>query len=391
MSDNGSRVRGIVRAIESVATAPCSLHEPLLCGNAEEYVTDCIRSGWVSSVGSYVDRFEQDLAKYMGTAHCVATVNGTAALHVAMLLADVKPGDEVIVPALSFVATANAVANCGASPHFVDIDDQTLGMDPGKLEQHLEQIAETRGDNLHNRDTGARIACVVPMHTFGHPCEIDKLCEVAERFHLPVVEDAAESLGSTYRGKHGGTFGKLGAVSFNGNKIITTGGGGAILTDDEELAKQAKHLTTTAKVPHRWLYNHDQHAFNYRMPNLNAALGCAQLEVLDHFLSTKRQIASQYRTAFSSVNGVQFVNEPANATSNYWLNAIRLDGDETFRDSILEATNDAKLMTRPCWTPLNRLPMYADCPADNLQQTDAVFSSTINIPSSCSLLRGEPA
>ena len=386
MTDAIASTAAILLAIKSVANAPCALHEPVLRGNAEKFVVDCIRSGWVSSVGEYVSRFERDLADYAGATYCVATVNGTAALHVALLLAGVQPGDEVIIPALSFVATGNAVVNCGATPHFVDVNISTLGMDPVLLRQHLDQISEQSGGVTVNRNTHRRIACIIPMHTFGHPCEIEELSKISERFQIPVVEDAAESLGSTYQGKHTGTFGKLGAISFNGNKIITTGGGGAILTNDEKLARTARHITTTAKLPHRWLFNHDQHAFNYRMPNINAALGCAQLEMLRGFVATKRNLADQYRKAFAQVDGVQFISEPLGSTSNYWLNAIRFPGcDEAFRDMVLEATNSAQLMTRPCWTPLNRLPMFTQCPRASLSETDRIFVETINIPSGCGL------
>lgn len=388
MTTDNTLVFEVLRALKSVATPPCALHEPTFGGNAEAYVVDCIRTGWVSSVGSYVDKFEQDLAKYTGAKHCVATVNGTAALHVALLLAGVKPNDEVLVPALSFVATANAVVSCHAIPHFVDINDTTLGMDPKHLEDHLSEVSESKDGHLFNRLTGRRIAAIVPVHTFGHPCAIEELCEVAARLELPIVEDAAESIGSWYRGKHTGTFGKLGAVSFNGNKIVTTGGGGAILTNDSQLAKLAKHITTTAKDPHPWLFNHDMHAFNYRMPNLNAALGCSQLELLPDFLAKKRQIAAAYRSALSGIDGVVFVDEPKHSTSNYWLNAIRFTGcDEALRDSVLAATNEAKLMTRPCWTPLNRLPMHSSYPASDLAISEQVFRETINIPSGCGVLR----
>lgn len=390
MTNSITLVRDVLRALECVAKPPCALHEPTFGGNAEAYVADCIQTGWVSSVGAYVDRLEQDLAIYTGAKHCIATVNGTAALHVALLLAGVKPNEEVLVPALSFVATANAVVNCNAVPHFVDVADETLGMDHQQMKDHLARIGETKNGQLFNQHTGRRIAAIVPMHTFGHPCEIEQLCEVADEFQIPVVEDAAESLGSSHRGKHTGTFGKLGAVSFNGNKVITTGGGGAILTDDSDLAKLAKRITTTAKEPHPWLFNHDMHAFNFRMPNLNAALGCAQLEMLPDFLAQKRQIAGAYQAALSGIDGVKFVVEPEEATSNYWLNAIRFPGcDETFRDSVLTATNEVKLMTRPCWTPLNRLPMYTSCPASDLAVSDQIFRETINIPSGCGILTNE--
>jgi perosamine synthetase len=333
-------------------------------------------------VGSYVDRIESDLAAYTGARYAVATVNGTSALHAALVAAGVKPDDEVIVPALSFVATANAVTYCGAIPHFVDVETMTLGMDPDKLRHHLEKTLESVSSQWRNRTTGRRVSAIVPMHTFGHPCDIETIVEIGQKYEIAVIEDAAESLGSFRKGQHTGTFAEMGILSFNGNKIVTSGGGGAILTNDPQLAKRIKHLTTTAKIPHRWEYVHDQAGFNYRMPNLNAALACAQLEQLDSFIQIKRETAKRYQTALDGIDGVGIVREPKNCSSNYWLNAIRLDDTtQLLRDEVLAVTNDAKLMTRPCWTPLNRLPMYKNCPTSDLENSNVLFEQLINIPS----------
>lgn len=366
--------------------SPCSLHEPEFAGREWAYVKDCIDTGWVSSVGQYVDDFEAYLVEYTGAPHAVAVVNGTAALHLALRLAGVQAGEEVIVPALSFVATANAVTHCGAVPHFVDSSMETLGLDPVALAEYLAQVAGPSVGGLRNRHTGRRIAAIVPMHTFGHPVDMGPLLDVANRFALPIVEDAAESLGSFYQGQHTGTFGTLGTLSFNGNKIITTGGGGAILTHDAELARHAKHLTTTAKRPHRWEFFHDEVAWNYRLPNLNAALGCAQFEQLSDRLLHKRQLADRYRQAFSGVDGIVFVDEPANCTSNYWLNTVRLQSpDMMVRDALLTAANDAGYQCRPAWTLLNKLPMYAECPQAPLPVAEALEAGLINLPSSAKL------
>ncbi len=372
----------VIEVLAGLLPDGAPLHEPDLGGNAWTYVKDCLDTGWVSSVGSYVDRFERMVESFTGAAHAVATVNGTAALHVALQLAGVRPGDEVIVPTLTFVATANAAAYQGAVPHFADSEPPTLGLDPRKLERYLETIAGPGADGPHNRGTGRRIGAVVCMHTFGHPVDLDPLVAVCQRFDLPLVEDAAESVGSTYKGRHTGTFGRLAILSFNGNKTITTGGGGAILTGDAELAAAARHLTTTAKAPHRWDSAHDQVGFNYRMPNLNAALGCAQMEQLPALLAAKRRLAEAYEHAFDGVAGVRFMVEPPFARSNYWLNAILLDPDRAAdRDAVLAATNDAGIMTRPAWTPLHRLPMYRDCPRMDLGVAEDLYRRLVNIPS----------
>ncbi|WP_410770669.1 LegC family aminotransferase [Fontibacillus sp. BL9] len=365
-----------------------ALHEPNLSGNEWKYVKECLDSGWVSSVGSYVDRFERDLASFTESPYAVAVVNGTAALHISLLIAGVQPNDEVLIPSLTFVATANAVTYCGAIPHLVDISRDTLGLDPQKLSDYLREISLIKQDGfLYNRLTGRRIIAVVPMHTFGHPVDLESLLDVCEFYRLNLVEDAAESLGSYYKGKHTGTFGQIAALSFNGNKIVTTGGGGAILTNNPKWAKRAKHLTTTAKVPHRWLFNHDEAGYNYRLPNLNAALGCAQLEQLPEFLYMKRKLAGLYNERLSQVKGISFVSEPQFTNSNYWLNAIRLsESNLELRDSILEKTNDIGIMTRPTWTAMHNLEIYKNCPKMSLEVTEEIEGSLINIPSSPSLL-----
>jgi perosamine synthetase len=378
----------IVQAIRAALGRDiANLHEPSFDDKEKAYIVDCIESTFVSSVGPYVTRFEEQLAEYVGVKRAVAVVNGTAALHIALLLAGVKPGDEVLVPALSFIATANAVHYLGATPHFVDSTERTLGIDPHALRDHLKQTAISSPKGIKNRYTGAPIRALVPMHTFGHPCEMLELLEIADEFGLVLVEDAAESLGSTYRGQHTGSFGKLSAVSFNGNKIITTGGGGAILTNDEELADEAKHLTTTAKVSHRWEYNHDRIGYNFRMPNINAALGCAQLEKLPMFVESKRRLAESYRDAFSNIDGQRFFLEPNECHSNYWLQTIVLDEvNSNLRDAVLSATNLARLTTRPAWSLLCLQAPYRGCPRAEIGVAKELEKRIINIPSSAFLV-----
>jgi aminotransferase in exopolysaccharide biosynthesis len=378
----------IVQAIASVVgTGPLALHEPRFRGNEWVYLKECLDSTFVSSVGKFVDRFEDDLATFTGAKRAVAVVNGTAALHVSLLLAGVEAGDEVLLPALTFIATANAVAYCNATPHFVDSEERSLGMDALALRDYLSATTEMRDGYCVNRSTGRVIRAMVPMHTFGHPVDIDALLAVAHDFHLQLIEDAAESLGSTVGGRHTGTFGLMGTLSFNGNKTITTGGGGAILTNDLELGARAKHLTTTAKVPHRWNFLHDELGYNYRLPNLNAALGCAQLEQLSGFLSGKRRLFDCYRSAFAGVTGIRLVAEPAGCLSNYWLQTLLLDESlSDQRDAILTATNDAGLMTRPVWTLMHRMPMYSNTPKAPLPVAESLARRLINIPSSSGLV-----
>ncbi|GAB2530918.1 LegC family aminotransferase [Rufibacter soli] len=359
------------------------LHIPTFAGNEWKYVKECLDTGWVSSVGKFVDDFEVKLTEYTGVKHAVAVVNGTAALHICLLLCGVQQNDEVLMPALTFIATANAVSYCGATPHFVDIEEKTLGLDAQKLDDYLSQITEQRNGNCFNKKTNRRIKAVVPMHTFGHPVNLEKLAKVCEKYNIDLVEDAAESLGSFYKGKHTGNYGKIAAVSFNGNKIITTGGGGAILTNNEELAKIAKHLTTQAKVPHRWEFNHDQIGYNYRLPNINAALGVAQLEQLPRFREEKRQLAKRYAESFGDLPGIRFMIEPEDSESNYWLNTIILDEEfASERDALLALTNDNGIMTRPAWTLMNKLPMFIDCPKMGLSVSESLERRMINIPSS---------
>ncbi|MFZ4539565.1 LegC family aminotransferase [Propionivibrio sp.] len=378
----------IVQAISSVVgNGPLALHEPRFHGNEWIYLKECLDSTFVSSVGKFVDRFEDELAAFTGAKRAVAVVNGTAALHVSLLLAGVEVGDEVLLPALTFIATANAVAYCQATPHFVDSEMNSLGMDAHALRVYLSTMAEMRGGHCVNRSTGRVIRAMVPMHTFGHPVDIEALLAVAHDFRLQLIEDAAESLGSTVGGRHTGTFGLMGTLSFNGNKTITTGGGGAILTNDVELGKRAKHITTTAKLPHRWNFVHDEVGYNYRLPNLNAALGCAQLEQLPGFLIDKRRLFVAYQSSFVNVDGVRLVAEPAGCHSNYWLQTLLLD--ESFagqRDAILTATNDAGLMTRPVWALMPQLSMYKNTPKAPLPVAESLERRLINIPSSSGLL-----
>ena len=379
----------LLQGLQEVLGVPdrlISLHEPEFTSNESALVQDCLDSTFVSSVGKYVDQFEAMLADYTGAKHAVVVVNGTAALHIALKLAGVQPQDEVLLPALSFVATANAVVHSGAVPHFVDSSLNTMGMDPIALCEYLSTTVETTPHGLRNRHTGRRIVAIVPMHTYGHPVDMASLMAVANHHKLAVVEDAAESLGSIYQGQHTGTFGKLGTLSFNGNKIITTGGGGAILTNDAELARHTKHITTTAKRLHRWEFFHDEVAWNYRLPNLNAALGCAQMERLPDFLAQKRKLANRYQTAFSRHSGIRFVAEPLQSCSNYWLNTVRLEiPNMNLRDQMLAAANAAGYQCRPTWTLLHKLPMFAGCPRAPLPMAERLEASLINLPSSAKL------
>jgi perosamine synthetase len=372
-----------VRSVLGPAQGTIALHEPEFSGQEWAYVKDCIDTGWVSSVGAYVDRFERDLCAITGAKHAVATSNGTAALHICLLLAGVEAGDEVLMPALTFIATANAVSYAHAVPHFVDSEETTLGVDAPRLQAYLEQAADRRDGATYNRQTGARIRALVVMHVFGHPCDMDALAALAERWHLVLIEDAAESLGAHYKGRHTGNVGHVAALSFNGNKVVTTGGGGAVLTNDPALGKRAKHLTTTARVPHRWNFLHDEVGYNYRLPNLNAALGCAQLESLPSFIARKRELAARYEAAFAGVAGLRFLREPAETQGNYWLNAIVLEPAQApQRDDLLAALNDAGYMSRPLWTLMHRLPMYAACPRMPLPTAESLEARVINIPSS---------
>ena len=381
--------KSIVDAVRHTVGTPngtLGLHEPVFAGNEIAYLEECIKSTFVSSVGPFVDRLERMLEEVTGAKRAVAVVNGTAALHVCFRLAGVEPGDEVMSPALTFIATTNAIAYCGANPHFIDSSFVTLGMDPRALAARLEAVAERTANGVINRETGCRIAAIAPMHTFGHPVELDEIAAIARDWGIPLVEDAAESFGSTYKGRPVGSTARLAALSFNGNKIITTGGGGAILTNDAELGRRAKHLTTTAKIPHKWAFIHDEIGFNYRLPNLNAALGCAQLEQVDGFLASKRRLAAAYERAFADVPGVRFAREPDDTTSNYWLNAILLDEDNAGRrDDVLTALSDSGFGARPAWTLMHKLPMFAQSPRGDLAAAESIERRLINLPSSASI------
>lgn len=360
------------------------LSAPLFCGNEKKYLNECIDTTFVSSVGKFVDRFEEMVAEYTGAAKAVVCVSGTNALHMAMLLADVKRDDEVLTQALTFIATCNAISYIGAHPVFIDVEKETLGMSPDALQDWLLANSEIRNGECFNKKTGRRIKACVPMHTFGHPVRIDKISEICSKWNIELVEDAAESIGSFYKGKHTGTFGKVGAISFNGNKTITTGGGGMLLFQDEELGKFAKHLTTQAKVPHRWEFVHDHIGYNYRMPNINAALGCAQMENVEKFVLNKRETASKYAEFFKNIPDIEFFIEPENCRSNYWLNVIILK-DKKAQQDFLQYSNDHGVMTRPVWELMNRLPMFEDCQTDGLKVTEWLADRIVNIPSSVRL------
>jgi perosamine synthetase len=364
---------------------PVALHEPMLQANAWEKVKDCLDSGWVSSVGSYVGAFEQGLADFTGIPHAIATVSGTAALHTCLLLAGVQPGDEVLLPALTFVGTANPVAAMGAMPHFVDAAEDSLGVDPVSLAAYLDEIAEQRDGQCRNRITGRRIGALIVVHVLGHVANMPALREITDRHGLKLIEDAAEALGSLRDGRHAGHWGDLAALSFNGNKIITTGGGGAVLTNNPELAQTAHHLTTTAKQPHTWAFDHDRVGYNYRMPNLNAALGVAQLEQLPRLLAAKRDLAQIYQKAFAGMPNAALFREPAGCRSNYWLNLLLLS-DAAARDPLLQAAYTQGLHLRPFWTPLNRLPMYRACPSMPVPVCDELFARGVCLPSSAQLV-----
>lgn len=376
----------IVATFRDVLGDAAGLHEPCLDGNAWAYVKDCIDTGWVSTAGSYVGRFEDMLKDFTGAKHVIAMSSGTAALHGVFAALEIGDGDEVIVPALTFVATANAVTYTGAVPHFADVESTALGLDAAKLRARFERIGTMQGGTLTNSETGRRIAAVCCMHTFGHPCDLDALATVCDDFGLALIEDAAESLGSYYKGTHTGNHGRVATLSFNGNKTITTGGGGAIMCNDDALAQKIRHITTTAKQPHKWEFIHDAVGFNYRLPNINAALGCAQLESLPAFIEKKRRLAETYIRAFADIAGVAPFTEPGWGKSNYWLNLIMLDNaDMAARDAILEATNDAGFMTRAAWRPMHLLDMFAAAPRDALAVTEDIYARLINIPSSSQL------
>jgi len=358
------------------------LHEPRFIGNEKKYVLETIDSTFVSSVGKFVTQFEEITADYTGAKYAVATVNGTAALHIALQIAGVKSGDEVLTQALTFVATANAIAYCAAKPTFIDVDSTTLGLSPEMLKNFLLENAEMRSCGFtYNKISGNRVSACVPMHTFGFPTKIDEIVAVCKEYNIAVVEDAAESLGSFYKNKHTGTFADIGILSFNGNKTVTTGGGGMLLTSNKEVATFAKHITTTAKMPHKWEYIHDYTAYNYRLPNINAALGVAQMENLNFFIEKKRILAEKYKNFFQNIENVTYIEEPINSRSNFWFNTIMFQTKKE-RDEFLEVTNQNGVMTRPAWQLMHKLPMYQNCFANNLKTTEFLADRMVNIPSS---------
>ena len=394
-----NQAQAILKALEQVcgSTAPdqpISLHEPHFGGTqAWDYVRDCLNSGWVSTAGQWVSRFEQELCALTGAAHAIAVTNGTVALRLALHLVGVKAGDEVLLPPLSFVATANAVAHLGAVPHFVDIEAGCLGMDPKALAERLEAVAEQRDGVLFNRITGRRLAAVLPVHVFGHPALIEDLSAIAAAWELPLVEDAAEALASWRNGTHCGLFGNVGTLSFNGNKLITTGGGGALLTNNPDLAQRARHLSTTAKLPHPWAFEHDAVGWNDRLPNLNAALGVAQLEDLQRRLEAKRLLAKRYEAAFTDVTSVEVVKEPLRCRSNHWLVSLRfkatkIEEARAQREALLEEAHAEGLLLRPVWQLLHHLPMYREAPRGPLPIAEDQESRLLNLPSSPQLIQG---
>ena len=360
------------------------LHAPCFIGNEKKYLAECVDTTFVSSVGQFVDRFEEKMAQYTGAARAVTCVNGTNALHLALLLVGVARGDEVLTQALTFIATCNAIRYIDAHPVFLDVDQSTMGLSPDAMREWLSRNAEIKDSQCFNKSTQRRIKACVPMHTFGHPARIDEIAAVCEEYHIELVEDAAESLGSLYKGQHTGLFGRVGVISFNGNKTITTGGGGMLLLNNEELGAQAKHLTTQAKVPHRWEFIHDRVGYNYRMPNINAALGCAQLEHLEEFVLNKRETAEKYHAFFATIDDMDYFLEPENCRSNYWLNTILLK-DRQAQQDFLQYTNAHGIMTRPAWQLMNRLEMFKGCETDGLKHTQWLEERIVNIPSSVNL------
>lgn len=356
------------------------LHAPVFEGREWEYVKDCLDTGWVSTAGGYVDRFEKLICERIGCRDAITAVNGTSALHVLITAIGVEAGDEIIMPALTFVATANAVAHAAATPHFADVERRTMGLDPAALDAYLTSVTEIHDKACFNTNTGARIRAIVAVHVFGHPCDMDGLSAVARKFNLDLLEDAAESLGSDIGGTPIGALARAGVLSFNGNKTITTGGGGAIVTNDTVLGNRIRHLATTAKKPHAWAYEHDAVGFNYRMPNINAALGCAQIELLDRFIEEKRGLAGWYRDRLKSVRGAEFVDETPGNRSNFWLNAVLLE-NQSQRDHLLEQAHALGIGLRPAWQPMHRLPMYANCPRGELSVTEDICARLVNLPS----------
>ena len=379
----------IVSAVRSaIGTRHAALHEPLFEGDEKELVRECVATGWVSSVGKFVDEFERDLADYTGAKAAIAVVNGTAALHVALLAAGVEESDEVLVPTLTFIGTVNPIAYCHATPHFMESLPNAPGIDVDALDEYLGEIVELKGKSAYNKRTGARLSAILPVHVFGHPIDMDRLNEISAKYTIPVVEDAAEAMGSTYKGRHAGTLGLLGTLSFNGNKIITTGGGGAVLTDDAELARRIKHVSTTARVPHRMEFVHDMVGYNYRMPNINAALGVAQLRHIDSFVERKRTLTGRYAAAVGDIASVHLLREGNDTRSNYWLQTLILDKAVSGqRDAVLSALNDAGYGARPVWRLMHTLPMFAACPRMDTSNAQSMAERIVNIPSGPTLVQ----
>ena len=381
-ANNGNQNLAVIKFIRSIYDKDkfIPLHEPRFVGNEKKYLNECIDSTFVSSVGKFVDEFEKKIAKYTGAKYAVATTNGTSAIHISLIVGGVKQDDEVITQPVNFVACCNAISYCNAKPIFIDVDKDSMGLSPSALKFFLENNTTVKNKQCINNRTHKVIKACVPMHSYGHPCRIDEIKKICDEYYIFLIEDAAESVGSLYKNKHTGTFGHLGVMSFNGNKIITAGGGGCIVTNDNFLAKKAKHLTTTAKVPHKWNFNHDMVGYNYRMPNLNASILVAQLEHLDNFISNKRNLAHKYETFFKSLE-YDFFKETENSKSNYWLNSIILK-DKNQRDQFLEETNSKGIMTRPIWTLMNKLPMFKDSQCDDLKNSEWLDQRVVNIPSS---------
>ena len=382
MESSYKKITDFIHDLYGVPEVP--LHAPCFIGNEKKYLAECVDTTFVSSVGQFVDRFEEKMAQYTGAARAVTCVSGTNALHLALLLVGVEQGDEVLTQALTFIATCNAIRYIDAHPVFLDVNQSTMGLSPDAMRDWLFRNAEMKDSQCFNKNTQRRIKACVPMHTFGHPARIDEIAAVCEEYHIELVEDAAESLGSLYKGQHTGLFGRVGVISFNGNKTITTGGGGMLLLNNEELGAQAKHLTTQAKVPHRWEFIHDRIGYNYRMPNINAALGCAQLEHLEEFVLNKRETVEKYHAFFATIDDMDYFLEPENCRSNYWLNTILLK-DRQAQQDFLQYTNDHGIMTRPAWQIMNRLEMFKGCETDGLKHTQWLEERIVNIPSSVRL------
>ena len=384
-ANNRNQNLAVIKFIKSIYNKDkfIPLHQPRFVGNEKKYLNECIDSTFVSSVGKFVDEFEKKIAKYTGAKYAVATNNGTSAIHISLIVGGVKQDEEVITQSVNFVACCNAISYCNAKPIFIDVDKDSMGLSPSALKFFLENNTTVKNKQCINNRTHKVIKACVPMHSYGNPCRIDEIKKICDEYYIFLIEDAAESVGSLYKNKHTGTFGHLGAMSFNGNKIITAGGGGCIVTNDNFLAKKAKHLTTTAKVPHKWNFNHDMVGYNYRMPNLNASILVAQLEHLDNFISNKRNLAHKYETFFKSLE-YDFFKETENSKSNYWLNSIILK-DKNQRDQFLEETNSKGIMTRPIWTLMNKLPMFKDSQCDDLKNSEWLDQRVVNIPSSVKL------